>query len=332
MIDQSHIEIASVVGVQPRGHWYEGPCPFCGGKDRFYINANKNAWGCRQCTPGYSDPLAFVAKREGYDLNHAGEMKLALAQLNIEPEALPQRTTTPKPPERAATDMSTEYACYMPSWQAGARAFVDDSYADYSAREYVTGRGIELELIRKHHIGFNRCAYSDKWGETEVYLKRGVVIPTYHHNQFWRIRFRLMNVTDGKKYKQIAGGGNSLFYARPLVAGGVVVLVEGEFDALALASALIRAQEKTGNTKLERIAPVATCGTTQSRVMRHVVALSTQKHVLVAFDAEDAGETASRWWLERLKNSRRLVPTEHDVNDMVTSGRDMVAWLRGAFS
>jgi hypothetical protein len=28
---------------------YEGPCPLCGGTDRFSINARKNVWHCRQC-------------------------------------------------------------------------------------------------------------------------------------------------------------------------------------------------------------------------------------------------------------------------------------------
>ena len=29
-----------------------GPCPKCGGVDRFSINTKKNLWNCRQCDSG----------------------------------------------------------------------------------------------------------------------------------------------------------------------------------------------------------------------------------------------------------------------------------------
>jgi hypothetical protein len=64
--------------------------------------------------------------------------------------------------------------------------------------------------------------------------------------------------------------------------------------------------------------------------MRHVVQLSLAKRVLIAYDNDEngAGDAAAQWWLERLPNSRRWAPLEHDVNDMVKSNADVIAWLR----
>ena len=40
------------------GEW-KGPCPVCGGEDRFWITETK--LGCRGCCPGKNNPAAFVA-------------------------------------------------------------------------------------------------------------------------------------------------------------------------------------------------------------------------------------------------------------------------------
>jgi DNA primase len=31
---------------------YAGPCPVCGGRDRFGVNARKQVWNCRGCDQG----------------------------------------------------------------------------------------------------------------------------------------------------------------------------------------------------------------------------------------------------------------------------------------
>jgi len=49
--------------------------------------------------------------------------------------------------------------------------------------------------------------------------------------------------------------------------------------------------------------------------------------VLVAFDAEAHGDTAARWWLERLPNAQRLRPWWSDVNQMLQDGTDLRDWL-----
>ena len=45
------IEVAaSWYGIHVNGNTYTGPCPVCGGTDRFTINVQKRVFGCRKCT------------------------------------------------------------------------------------------------------------------------------------------------------------------------------------------------------------------------------------------------------------------------------------------
>jgi phage/plasmid primase-like uncharacterized protein len=51
-------------GIIVRGRNYAGPCPICGGRDRFWINTAKQTFGCRKCAIG-GDVIALVQHIEG---------------------------------------------------------------------------------------------------------------------------------------------------------------------------------------------------------------------------------------------------------------------------
>jgi hypothetical protein len=54
------------------GAEYIGPCPLCGGTDRFSVNANKKVWNCRGCGIG-GDVIDLVQHLDGgtFDQNIA---------------------------------------------------------------------------------------------------------------------------------------------------------------------------------------------------------------------------------------------------------------------
>ena len=47
-----------------------GPCPVCGGTDRFSINVNKQVWNCRGCSTG-GDVIDLVRHLDGLSFNEA---------------------------------------------------------------------------------------------------------------------------------------------------------------------------------------------------------------------------------------------------------------------
>jgi hypothetical protein len=49
--------------------------------------------------------------------------------------------------------------------------------------------------------------------------------------------------------------------------------------------------------------------------------------VLVAYDADAAGEAAAGYWLETLNNAHQWRPYWEDANAMVQAGVDVRAWV-----
>jgi len=59
--------------ISPRGNDRCGPCPKCGGKDRFGISLSKNVWLCRGCKPEGGDVIALAMHMEDLDFRSALE-------------------------------------------------------------------------------------------------------------------------------------------------------------------------------------------------------------------------------------------------------------------
>jgi len=52
-----------------------GPCPFCGGNDRFRVNIDNDTWWCRQCSPDqrWHDKYEYVKRKFGIGYKEAKE-------------------------------------------------------------------------------------------------------------------------------------------------------------------------------------------------------------------------------------------------------------------
>src|SRR5215831_12700108 len=60
------------IKLNGNGHERAGPCPKCGGDDRFSINTTKGVWHCRGCDRG-GDVTELVEHLDGTDFLHACE-------------------------------------------------------------------------------------------------------------------------------------------------------------------------------------------------------------------------------------------------------------------
>lgn len=91
--------LAAVPDLTKRGGRYEGPCPACGGTDRFTITPDHHRPPkiyCRSCEPSRSNPQAYRAILEAAGLAHDRHH-------HWQP-----RSTTPKPRLRPATTSSAK--------------------------------------------------------------------------------------------------------------------------------------------------------------------------------------------------------------------------------
>ena len=60
--------------VLSKGHDRAGPCPNCGGTDRFSIHTRKNIYGCRKCGIGGEGVIKLVMETEGLGFTEACEV------------------------------------------------------------------------------------------------------------------------------------------------------------------------------------------------------------------------------------------------------------------
>ena len=242
--------------IKPKGpHEYAGPCPLCGGEDRFIVWPDRprgGAYLCRGCDQQGGDGIQFMRKYMG--LTYAE----ACAALGIEPK----RTTTssfparrvharPRPAHPAQVAPVPPAPAVLPckEWMASAAAFVDSCQRDIEtspeALLAVCGRFLTPYTAVQCGIGWNpadRYILRESWGlpvveladggkRDKLLLPRGLVIATRREAGTVAITIRCPNDRpEGRpKYWQVKGSINVPFVAGR--AGLPVVLVESALDA-----------------------------------------------------------------------------------------------------
>ncbi len=94
-VTQAALDAGIAVG---RGN-YAGPCPVCGGNDRFSINPRMEAWKCRGCDKAGRDGISLAAHINGYDTHGGRGFLLACAAALNEP--VPDESARETDEERA---------------------------------------------------------------------------------------------------------------------------------------------------------------------------------------------------------------------------------------
>jgi DNA primase len=131
-------------------------------------------------------------------------------------------------------------------------------------------------------------------------------------------------VAKEQRYVAVSGGRNTLYRVdtlRPHTPAMIAMMMKGYLDALAIT-------QQAGDL----IAVVAAGTTTGGRLERWIGRLALASRVLVAFDADKAGEQAAAWWLMALSTrAKRWRPYWDDANAMLQDGVDLRTWVREGF-
>lgn len=290
------------------GGEYAGPCPFCGGKDRFRVWPNhpsgKGRWWCRQCGR-HGDAIDFLRQREGLSYREAVE-RLGLPSPAGPPLSPARQERPPEPPPlnvrwamRAIAEES-EALLWTP---AGARA-----------REWLAGRGLREETLKAWHIGYRSA---DRWMHG-LRVPRGIVIPCLVNGEPWYLKVRRpVPPLTGPKYQMVRGGRPALYGLDYLTGKPVAVICEGELDALLL-------WQEAGD-----LADVVALGSATARPHPHFLThLVTARRWLVATDRDRAGEQGAAWWEEFSRRVRRVRPLQgNDLTEFAQAGGDLRAWV-----
>lgn len=315
---------------------FAGPCPKCGGTDRFLVKPaggsdGRGIWTCRLCYSAkdlrWSDAIGFVQW-----LGLAHDFRSACAVLRLDMPASEARIPEPAAPP----------PCEPPSaaWQARGLALADDatdrlwSDAGTKARAWLMGRGFTEATIHAAGLGYHGADTFDApeaWGlpreHAKVYTPRGITIPWLIDGELWRLNVR-RPITEAQRaakeisYRGPAGSSNGLYGGgSDLGRRQPVMLVEGEFDALAVR------QEAS-----DLVCVVALGSTTGARRVRWLARLAACPLVLVATDNDPdpaKGEAAASHWLHALGDTaRRWRPLLKDCNAMLQQGMDVRGWVQ----
>lgn len=312
----------SVRKANSRSGQYNGHCIFdCGGlgQDRLRVQPNHGNYGWFACN-------VCGAKGTGIDylmIKRGWSKQEALKYVGWKPKD----GSEPKfiiPRHILAGEVTPTHEAPSKTWQDSAKAFVQYcegilwSDQGQPALNYLRARGLKDETIKMARLGCNPAELRQsaaKWGrEKHGKLWQGIVIPWFVGEDLWRITIRDEKAIDSKdRYKQVSGGSNGLYLGYLLGYDRPVVLVEGEIDALSIA-------QEAGH----EVSPVATGSTEGSHTARWIAAIARKDLVLVAFDAEDKGDRAAQWWIDRLENAHRLRPWWSDANQMLQDGVDLL--------
>jgi hypothetical protein len=108
---------------------WAGPCPVCGGRDRFAVNVTKQLWSCRGCAKGGRDAIALVMHVHGLNFRQAVAF-LAAGEARSSPLARPE------PAGKTASATTTDQALAL--W----REAVDPR--ETLVERYLASRGLRL--------------------------------------------------------------------------------------------------------------------------------------------------------------------------------------------
>lgn len=211
------------------GHFYIGACPFCGGRDRFNLKETPEGWRwfCRKCGDDkYHDAIDYIMRRD--DLN----FKQALESMGGDIQHPPRTQIIAHDPGFVFPDLD---------WQSDAWRKVDAasdrlmSKAGEVGKLYLEERGISRATILTYRLGFAQLTKSER---------PAIVIPWFDDSGkdgelITAIKYRFIDdLAKQEKSRRfmMAEGSKPIIFGLHAAAGhDVLILVEGEFNAMCIA-------------------------------------------------------------------------------------------------
>ncbi|MCX5876626.1 MAG: CHC2 zinc finger domain-containing protein [Deltaproteobacteria bacterium] len=321
-----------------KGGEYHGPCPLCGGTDRFHVwpeQGEHGSWWCRGCAKG-GDAIQYLRDIEGMGY------KAACARLGVEPQAAPAANQIPAQ-RQAQTFTPTQVSAPEDVWSTKAGAFVKYCHEQLlnnpDQLTWLAQRGIDAVQVVKFRLGFNPAnAWRERtaWGlpvelkpETgkpkKLWLPLGLVIPVLADGLVVQLRIRR---PDGDLRYFVVPGSNRA----PLITrrdAEAFVVVESGLDAILLDGL---AGDLVG---------VVAMGNDSAKPSADLFPLLAQAaHLSICLDSdatrknpttgkmESPGAKSSLWWLSQFRQAERIpVIGGKDPGDAFKAGVDLRAWV-----
>ncbi|MFQ6551888.1 hypothetical protein AAD018_006015 [Aestuariibius insulae] len=134
-----------IEGLKPLGHELAGPCPKCGGTDRFAINPGDNVFNCRTC--GGGDGIRLVEHVLNCDFKEALDWLVGERAVELSDEEIERRRKRREKDEKRRAQIAARKRAEAISM---ARALWADAriFSGSTAEKYLALRGIKFDTSR----------------------------------------------------------------------------------------------------------------------------------------------------------------------------------------
>jgi hypothetical protein len=289
-----------------------GPCPKCGGTDRFHCTAD---WFfCRQCHAERGDVIAFVQWLEGCTFTEACTRLTGGSLPAAREKRAPARKQEPP-------------AWRLPDWQRRALALVNEAQEllfvapeGEAARAYLEGRGLHSGTWLTYGLGYTLTAALP--GTDGKQRAPALAMPWLVAGQVRAVRYRFLEVqeytdTKGKERaeKQTAQAGSG--FAGVLFGGQALEREQAESRVLVLLEGEINAMSVHQVASAAGVDVLSVGSESQSLTSAMVQALSRYRQIFCWFDRPERARAAQK----ALPGSVPLQsPGGADANDLLQQG------------
>lgn len=313
--------------LERRGREWNGPCPRCGGSDRFYLTADNHA-ACRQCHPARMDAVGVVAWILDVPM-HVAVARMSEVTGKAAPLAPPPpvarsgRTQTNPAAERVppmvwSWDMACRVEAAMERLQSDPRATVQ--------REYLANRGLEPATWDAWRLG---AATVRVPGTSEAVPAVCLPITDYEGGQTVGIKFRLIGAESVRYTMQhgsmARGHVFGAWHLYPYMARRstrALFIVEGELNAVSIAQAA-EGMDFSGTDGLDGVTAVSMGSETQTQIPAWLSNLALEyRRVVLWYDKATTTPTASPLRnVLTMYSATNAEGVKGDANELLQRGR-----------
>lgn len=301
------------------GGEYAGPCPFCGGKDRYRVwplmGNHQGRYWCRQCNRT-GDSIQFL--KEYKNMTFVEALTYLNKEVSMKIINIPTNHSF-KPKERSEPNEI---------WMGKATSFIQLSHKRLLQNEpqlnFLLDRGNSYESICKAQLGWNpldiyltRISWGLENNGKKLWIPKGIVIPYIISKKPLRIRIRR---PEGESKYCLIPGSNT----KPMIIGHgkTVTIVESELDGILV------------HQEAADLTSIVALGSAQIKpdVDAHEI-LRNADLILGALDNDIAGKKAKIWWQNTYPRFLRWpVITGKDPGEAYQKGMPIRLWIEAGIN
>ncbi len=309
-----------------QGKWATGPCPKCGGEDRFRVVVNnvREYFTCRRCG-AHGDAIQFLRDFEGLSFQEAKARADAHRGTSLSTVQAAACIEDDMRWFEANRDIIERASAYLQrSQRAQKRLREQRGIKAETAEQFSIGYIPELQRFNRADFGLPPRTREDS-SVCPLYVPPGIAIPILlHEEELYGLQVRRDEPYRGQRYFTVPGSE-----LRPMVlrgeSGDTVIVVESYLCAFLLF------QETEGRYTIIALGSANVHGDDETDAV-----LKEAGTVLVALDTDTAGaRQAWNGWVKRYANAVRCpIPSAYgkDPTEAYLNGLDLNDWVEAGLA